>query len=506
MYEIRQILVRMRQGDSDRKLSRAGVAGRRKAAAVRALAVEHNWLDATTVLPDDAALARIVGAGVDESGPASRVEPWRTQVTDWASQGVSAKQIYRALCRNHQFTGSYSAVYRFVRQIRATSPDVTMHLTFAPGEAAQVDFGTGPLLTDPDTGTTRKTWFFLMTLCYSRHQYAELVYDQKVETWLACHQHAFEWFGGVATRITIDNPRCAITTACRRDPLVQRSYSELAEAYGFLIDPCPPRDPQKKGRVESGINYLKKAFVPLRDFSRGRTDANHQLLTWISEEAGNRTHGTTGDQPLARFAIEHPLLKPLPVRRPVIGTWTQVKVHRDSHVQYQKCLYSAPFRLVGKALWLHASDASVRIYDQYELVAVHTRLLGPAGRSTQDDHLPPEAIAWKQQDVQWCLRQARDIGTHCHQLVDVLFADKVLYNLRAVQGVIRLKQKVGSARLEAACRRALHYNNPRYHTVKKILDKGLDQLPNEQLAFDVLAESYTGKGRFCRNPNRLLKH
>ena len=188
-------------------------------------------------------------------------------------------------------------------------PKATVILDFAAGEAAQVDFGAGPLLPCSYTGELKKTWFFVMTLCHSRHQYAEVVHHQTVETWLLCHRRAFEWFGGVVARVIIDNPKCAITRACVRDPQVQRAY---AEAYGFKIDPCPPRDPAKKGRVEAGVKYIKRSFLPLREF-RDRSDANDQLRTWILETAGNRVHGRTRHRPLAQFdAVEKPHLKPLP--------------------------------------------------------------------------------------------------------------------------------------------------------------------------------------------------
>ena len=95
----------------------------------------------------------------------------------------------------------------------ATPPKTTMRLTFAPGEAAQVDFGAGPDLADPVTAEIRKSWFFVMALCWLRHQYAEIVWDQKVMTWLACHRHAFQWFGGIPDRVIIDNAKCAITKA-----------------------------------------------------------------------------------------------------------------------------------------------------------------------------------------------------------------------------------------------------------------------------------------------------
>lgn len=505
MYEYRHILVRMRQGDSDRALARAGLIGRPKAGELRELAESRGWLDPAQPLPDDTQLAEVLAVSSGKPATGSCVEPFRKQVKEWAGNEVECRTIFPNLKRNHGFTGSYSSVYRFVKTLNPTLPKATMHLDFAPGEAAQVDFGTGPALVDGETGESVKTWFFLMALCWSRHQYAEIVLDQKVETWLNCHRHAFEWFGGVPKKIIIDNAKCAITRACTRDPQVQRAYADCAEGYGFKIDACPPREPQKKGRVESGIHYLKRNFMPLREF-RHLTDANQQLQQWILGEAGNRIHGSTHEKPLVRFAIEQSLLASLPAVPPELAAWTKVKVHRDAHVQFQKCLYSVPFKLIGQSLWLKATPVTVRVYRDHELQAVHPRLTKPGARATSDDHLPPEAIAWKMQDPQWCLKQSQQVGEACHQLIRQLFADRVLDNLRAAQGVVRLKQKYGRARLEAACRRALDYHNPRYRTVKTILEKGLDQHPSAAQAFDNLADSYTGQGRFCRDTHTLLKH
>ncbi len=187
-------------------------------------------------------------------------------------------------------------------------------------------------------------------------------------TWLGCHRRAFEWFGAVPARLIIDNPKCAITRACRTDPLVQRAYAECAEGYGFKIDPCPPADPQKKGIVEAGVKYVKGNFLPLRSF-RDLADLNAQAQRWVMEEAGRRIHGTTRSVPLDLFVIEQPLLRPLPPMAPDLGSWHRVVVHRDCHVAHDRCLYSVPFALVGKTLWLRVSDVTVTVYQDYRLVA-----------------------------------------------------------------------------------------------------------------------------------------
>ena len=147
MFEFRQILVRMRQGDSDRALAKAGLIGRRKAQELRRLAKERDWLNDDKPLPDDGVLAKAL-ARPERSGPVSGVEPYRDLVTDWAEQGIQSKAIHPALVRLHQFTGSYDAVNRFIRSLELKAPKATMHLAFAPGEAAQIDFGSGPELVD----------------------------------------------------------------------------------------------------------------------------------------------------------------------------------------------------------------------------------------------------------------------------------------------------------------------------------------------------------------------
>lgn len=473
MHHFRQALLRMRQGDSDRDIAVARIMGRPKAAQWRRLASEHGWLDPALALPDDEAIAAALGSPRKASTTISSLEAQRERVGAWIEQGVSGTAIHAALKRQQGWTGSYSAVRRLVADIRSQlPPETTCRLDFEPGDAAQVDFGAGPTLVHPD-GQPRRTWAFVMTLAHSRHQYVEFVWDQTVATWLGCHRRAFEWFAGVPRRVIIDNAKCAITRACAQDPTVQRAYAECAEGYRFKIDPCPPHDPQKKGIVESGVKYLKGNFLPLRAF-RDLTDLNAQARTWVLDEAGVRCHGTTRRSPLALFALETPLLQPLPAQAPDLGTWHRVSVHRDCHVQFERILYSAPFALVGKTLWLRATDAAVALFEDYRHVATHPRGQRAGQRVSVREHLPPEAQAFFGRDRAWCTLQAERIGPACQALVEQLLADQILERLRAAQGVLALLKTYGQARLEAACARALAHGSAHYRTVKTILATGAD--------------------------------
>jgi transposase len=499
MFQYRQVLVRLRAGDTVREIARSGLMGRDKLAELRALAQQQGWLDAGVELPDDATLTAALAPRRRASSTVSSVQPLREVVQRWFDAGVQGRAIHAALKREHGFTGSYSAVVRMLRHMHAARPpEVTVRLSFAPAEAAQVDFGAGPVLVHPD-GKPRRTWAFVMTLCHSRHQYVEFVWDQSSATWLGCHRRAFEWFAGVPERVIIDNAKCAIVKACSHDPLVQRAYAECAEGYGFKIDACPPHDPQKKGIVESGVKYLKANFLPTRQF-RDLADLNAQACEWVMREAGVRVHGSTREQPLVLFALERPLLQPLPATAPDLGTWHRVVVHRDCHVQFDRAFYSAPFALAGKTLWLRATDRSVALYEDYRHLVTHLRSLRPGQRVTVADHLPPQARAFFERDKRWCLSRAAEVGAHCAELIERLLGDRIAERLRSAQGVIALGARYGARRLEAACERALLHDSAHYRTVKTILATGADQQP---MTAPHTPSAY-GSARFTRSAAELF--
>ena len=166
MFEYRQVLTRMRLGDTDRAIARAGLMGRRKLAQLRRTAEAAGWLDVATPLPGDPELAEHLGSVRTQPAVASLAEPHRERIEHWWRQGIQGTTIHGALVRSHGFTGSYSSVRRFLAGLEATDPQVTTVLAFEPGEAAQVDFGKGPEVLDWRTGELLGTWIFVMTLAW----------------------------------------------------------------------------------------------------------------------------------------------------------------------------------------------------------------------------------------------------------------------------------------------------------------------------------------------------
>lgn len=297
MLDIREIVRRIQAGDGDRRIAREMQVSRKTVAKYRAWATEVGWRDGP--LPDPAT----VHARLAETLPAvappkvvSSVARFREAIAAWRREGVECRAIHALLQERHQFTGSYAAVYRFVRALEPRTPEACVRVETRPGDTGQVDFGYAGRICDARDGREKRAWVFVLTLGYSRHQYAELVFDQSVTTWLRCHRHAFEWFQGVPARLVIDNAKCAVAKAIFHDPVIQRAYRDCAEHYGFLIAPCRVQTPEHKGKVEQGgVHYVVRNALAGRTF-RDDVEGNAHLRRWLLETAGARIHGTTKER------------------------------------------------------------------------------------------------------------------------------------------------------------------------------------------------------------------
>ncbi len=483
--DVREILRQIRAGESDRAIGRNLSINRATVKKYREWAQDEGLL-AGELPPIEEVQERLVASQTEAPPPqnVSSVERYREQVEAWRAAGVRMSAIYARL-QEQGYEGSYSAVRRFVRQGEPPRLDVTVRVERAPGEEAQVDFGYAGYMLD-ESGQRRKAWVFVMTLSHSRHQYVEFVFDQRIETWLDLHRHAFEFFGGVPKKIVPDNLKAAIVRASwdGTDPQVQWAYRECAEHYGFIIAPCRPRTPQHKGKVERGVDYVKQNFLG----GRGElplAQANRLVREWCLTTAGQRTHGTTKQQPLAQFEqVERAILQPLPDQPYELATWKRVKLHRDCYVVFENAYYSAPFRYVGQTMLVRGSRRTVKILTtDYELIATHTRAQQPGERVTLLDHLPPykvEGLLWNAEMAQ---ARAAEVGPATQQVVAHLLADDVLDPLPKVRRLLALAQTYGTNRLEAACARALAHADPAYLTVKRILQAGLDQQPDAEPAY-----------------------
>ncbi len=501
IMDIRELLIHIRAQSSDRQVSRDTGFNRRTVKRYREWGQKQGLLEGE--MPSLEELQSRVTASLPEKTPPqnqSSLEAYRELVKQWVSANVEVAAIQQRL-KERGYTGSYASVWRFVRSIEPGKRQrVTVRVETKPGEEAQVDFGYAGRMIDPATGKLRKSWAFVMTLAWSRHQYVEFVWDQKIATFLGCFRNAWEFFGGVTERMRIDNLKTAILKAVYDDPQVQQSFRECAEHYGFLIAPCRVATPEHKGKVEQGgVHYVVRNFLGGREPTR-ITQANRDVLVWCNTTAGLRTHGTTQEKPLERFEqMEKANLRALPETPYDLAVWKQVKVYRDCYVSFDKAFYSVPYRLYPGKVWVCGGSKQVRIFDeQYNLVATHERAAKPGDRRTNLAHLPPEKVPGLTQDHDSLLAEAEAIGPALKEIVQTLLDDPVLYRLPTAGRLVRLKNRYGERRLENACRRALTYGDPSYKTIKNLLNKGLDH--EEALLPVVLLPAAT----FARSADELV--
>ena len=275
-----------------------------------------------------------------------------------------------------------------------------------------------------------------------------------------------------------------------------QGYEELAHHYGVIIDPARSGKPKDKPRIERMIPYIRDSFWSGREFS-SQEEINRQATAWCLRIAGVREHGTTHQAPLSLFRMaEEKELKPLPLTPFEIVTWQQAKVALDCHIQLSHTLYSVPYQYVGKRVDVKLGSKVVEIYLESKLIKTHAR--GYRGQRVTDwNDYPPEKAAFFQRTPAWCRQQAALIGPSTKETVDVLLGEHALHYLRQCQGILRMKEKFGTERLERACNRANAFGDPSYRTVRTILERNLDKQT-------FLFEPVRVAGAFLRGPEESV--
>jgi transposase len=340
---------------------------------------------------------RTVARWIDEPRYHPKQSTPRTSKLDsyksWIRQGLeshdySAQQIFQRL-REEGFDGGYSIVKEYVRQIRPRRHSAFLTLSFAPGECAQVDWGEYGSVTVGET--RRKLSFFVMVLCYSCMMVVEFTLSQTMEQFLACHQHAFEFFGNrVPQKIMLDNLKSAVLKRLiGKAPVFNPRYLDFAHHVGFTIAPCNVRKGNEKGRVESGVGYVKKNLLnglEICDFNI----LNPAARVWLETIANVCIHGETHKRPVDLFAEEQPRLQPGPVHPYDIATILSVRTSSRFRVNYETNRYSVPAQYASTALTCKVYPDRLCIYHQDKLVARHPRCYDRHQDKEDPDH--PKAL------------------------------------------------------------------------------------------------------------------
>ena len=408
----------------------------------------------------------------------SLIDDYKEKILELLEQNLSGVRIHEKLIEDG-FIGSYPTVKRYINKIKRKE-NIFIRIHTEPGEEAQVDFGYLGMSKN-DAGKNKKTWVFNMRLSYSRLDYYEKVYDQKVETFIACHIHAFEFFGGVPQYVRIDNLKAAILEASFYEPVYQQMYKDFAAYYSFSPIPCRVASPNDKGKVESGIKFVKSNFCKGRSFVSG-TDLDRQLRVW-NKDKNNRIHGTTRKVPYEIFMEEEKaVLSPLPPSRFVVSKISTRKVYHDCHIYVDYNYYSVPYEYAGKTVDIEIGDKLLKVSYRQEQIALHTRITLKGQFSTVSSHYPDFKVFDSTQYQDIYKQKVSLVGPYCTKLFDQAVAEKPKHWGRTIKGILSLTNFYSIQTVEASCRRALAYGIAEYQTVKAICKNAAYALPVEEVA------------------------
>jgi len=404
----------------------------------------------------------------------SMLDSYKDKIIQLLEQGLSALRIHEEIT-SLGCAAKYPTVRGYVGEIKKKQ-NIFIRIHTSPGEEAQVDFGYAGITKD-NAGKHRKTWVFNMRLSYSRMDYYQKVYDQRIETFIECHINAFKYFGGVPEYVKIDNLKAAILEANFYEPVYQRTYAEFAKHYNFKSLPCRIYQPNDKGKVESGVKYVKINFFKGREF-KNSDDLDHKLSFWMNHTCNVRIHGTTKKVPRELFeSDEKRMLKPLPESGFIPSKLGTRKVYHDCHIYVDHNYYSVPYKYVGKVVEIELKDSILKVYYQGAQVALHTRQSGKGGFSTVREHYPPyKRISKTEYQEVYRLKMA-DIGKHAEELFGIISSEDTKGWSRSVKGILSLLKTYPKDIVEKACQRSLSFGIHRYQVIKNICQNGSYNLP-----------------------------
>ena len=376
-------------------------------------------------MPTDSSLATAAGKGTAAAAPvpaqqpsrapqASACEPYRELIVDALGRGRNAMAIWQDLVDDHGFPAGYTSVRRFVSTVRQQPAlEARAVITTDRGEEAQVDYGEGPMVRDPDSGKYRRTRLFVLTLGYSRKAVRLLVQRSSAQVWAQLHERAFRRLGGTVRVVVLDNLKEGVLTPDIYDPVLNPLYRDVLAHYGVVALPCRVRDPDRKGKVEAAVGHAQK--TPLRGLRFERLDDGQAYLDrWEQRWADTRIHGTTKRRVAAMFEEERPALGPLPLEPFRYYQYGRRTVHLDGCVEVAAAYYSAPPGWIGRRVNVQWDDIHVRLLDPGTRPAAARAPAHPAGLASHRRRRP--AHPHTAEDPRPARRRQAGRSRHLHRL------------------------------------------------------------------------------------------
>jgi transposase len=376
--------------------------------------------------------------------------------------------IWQDLVDSHGFVGGYQSVRRYVLKLRgAVPPEARAIIQTSPSEECQVDYGTGPMVRDPESGKYRRTRLFVLTLGYSRKSVRLLTFRSSARIWAELHEKAFRRLGGTTGVVVLDNLREGVLAPDIYDPRLNPLYRDVLAHYGLTALPCKVRDPDRKGKVESGVAHAQKTPLKGKRFE-SLEEAQAYLDHWEEHWADTRIHGRTKRQVAAMFAEEKPFLQSLPLEPFRYYQYGKRTVHIDGCVEVEAAYYGAPPGWIGRQVDVQWDLMYVRLLDPRTGVLLREHLQQKRGRHRIRDEdrprrTPPHTLR--------LIARAHKAGASIGAVCDAIHHRQGEAGLRRIMGVLALAKKYGCAGTEDACAAALELGVAEYRFVRRYLER-----------------------------------
>jgi len=454
-------------------------------------------------MPEEA-IEALLYPQADEPKPGGPAIPdWDEVAKELRRKGVTKQLLWEEYREDHgNRTYSYSRFCELYASWKGQIEPV-MRFEHAAGEKCFVDYAGHTLrVVDPETGESREAQVFVATLGASNYTFVDVTWSQSSEDFLASHQRAVEFFGGVPRIFVLDNLKSGVTKPDWYEPLLNRSYEDLVNHLGAVAIPTRVGKPRDKAKAETGVQHVERRVVAvLRDELLVGLDAARTRVLEELDKLNDRPFQKMAGSRSSVFAeLDQPALQPLPKTRWVPTEWKRAKVHIDYHVEINRHLFSVPYQYIGEVLDVKVTPKLVEIFRKGRPVASHRRTR--ARYTTKPEHMPSSHREHRKWSPPRVVATSKRIGPHTGELVDRLLSSKPHpeQGYRPCLGIVRLADKYGEDRLEAACRRALAYSSVSYKSVRSILEKGLDRIEEdeESSASPIKHRNIRGQGAYAR--------
>ena len=364
----------------------------------------------------------------------------------------------------------------------------TMRQTHIAGERMFVDYsGKKPHIVNSATGELMPVELFVAVLGASNLTYAEATWTQSLSDWIGAHTRAFTFFGGVTALTVSDNLKAGIIKACFYEPDVNRTYEDMAKHYGTAILPARPKKPRDKAKVEVGVQVATRwVIAKLRNRTFFSLSELNAAIRGLLVELNNRVTRHLGASRRSLFdEIERSALKRLPADPYVFGQWKECRAGIDYHVEIKPYFYSVPYTLMREKLWARYTETTVEVFHRDNRVATHPRVPPDSRKhNTLPEHMPSSHRRFADWTLERIKRQAGEVGPNTSALLDIILRERPHpeQGFRSCIGIIRLAERFGRQRVDAACGRALEIRSRSYKSVKSILQNRLDRKRLENAA------------------------